>query len=70
MAVAMEQASGDRYEFTGAGSGRQGSPTEEITTSFTLQPGAMAIQFEHTASARQHGRVWPSSLGEGQTRDV
>ena len=51
MTQTVEQANGQRHEFTGKGSGWLRLPALESTRSFALRSGAVAIHFEHTAKS-------------------
>ena len=49
MTATIEQAEGKLHKFSGNGLRNQRPVSTEITSSFTLRPGAMVILFEHTA---------------------
>jgi len=58
--VALENATGERRNFSGRGLRNQRSVTTENTGSFSLRKGAMVFQFEHTAppsSGHRQGTV-------------
>lgn len=48
-------ADGQRHQFTGRGSGNTANP-KEMTYSFTLAPGVMALAFEHTGKPKEPGK--------------
>ena len=51
MTPTIEQANGQRHEFTGKGPRMLRPPALESTKSFALRSGAIAIQFDHTAKS-------------------
>ena len=56
MTATIEQASGERHEFTDNGLRNERQVSTEITKSFTLRTGPLVVSFEHTAPlSNAHG---------------